>query len=224
MTRSLSKLVASLLLCLGLVSAAQAQETLRVAVQAPFFVDPHLLFFGPDMAVVRHIFDSLVGRDAEARWTPSLAESWRPIDDRTWEFALRRGVTFHDGTPSTAADVLATFARVPAIPNNPASYIPNLRTITSTEVIGPADKHLRAEGGAGADAWGGACGDGLAGHHVAGRVRGGDPDGPGERDDGRQGRPAAAGLCDGELTPALTTLRSFNKTNGANPYAGLPAA
>ena len=122
---------------MGLTCAARAQDPLRVAVQAPFFVDPHLLFFGPNMAVARHIYDSLVGRDAEARWTPSLAVSWRALDERTWEFALRRGVTFHDGTPFTAADVVATFARVPAIPNNPASYIPNLRTIARTEVIDP---------------------------------------------------------------------------------------
>ena len=37
---------------------------------------------------------------------PSLATSWRIVDPRTWEFELRHGVRFHDGTPLTADDVV----------------------------------------------------------------------------------------------------------------------
>jgi peptide/nickel transport system substrate-binding protein len=116
--------------------AAGAQE-LRMGVQAPFFVDPHLMFYGPNMAAVRNIFDSLVGRDPDAHWVPSLAESWQQIDDRTWEFKLRPHVTFHDGSAFTAEDVVASFNRVRSIPNNPGPYTPNLRTITTTEIIDP---------------------------------------------------------------------------------------
>lgn len=132
-------LLRALLLCLLLAAPATAAEpgTLRVGVQAPFVLDPQYLFLGPNMAAARHIFDSLVGRDADSRWVPSLAESWTALDETTWEFRLRRGVTFHDGSPFTAADVVATFGRVPAIPNNPSSYEPNLRTIVRTEVVDP---------------------------------------------------------------------------------------
>ena len=105
--------------------------------QAPFLLDPHYLFLGPNMAAARQIFDSFVGRDAEARWTPSLAESWRQVDPLTWEFKLRHGVVFQDGSPFTAADVVATFARVPSIANNPSPYTPNLRTVVSTEIVDP---------------------------------------------------------------------------------------
>lgn len=118
------------------VRPALAQE-LRIGVQSPFVVDPQLLFYGPNMAAARQIFDSLVGRDDDARWVPSLATRWRQLDDLTWEFDLRRGVTFQDGSPFTAADVLATFNRVTAIPNNPGPYTPNLRTITRTEAMDP---------------------------------------------------------------------------------------
>ena len=44
---------------------------------------------------------------------PVLAERWAPNDDGSeWTFALHEGVAFHDGTPLTAADVVATFDRI----------------------------------------------------------------------------------------------------------------
>lgn len=46
---------------------------------------------------------------ATGRVVPDLAESWEPAyGGRTWVFALRRGVTFHDGRTLTAGDVAAT--------------------------------------------------------------------------------------------------------------------
>ncbi len=41
-----------------------------------------------------------------------LATEWKQLDDVTWEFKLRQGVVFHDGTPFDAEAVKATFARV----------------------------------------------------------------------------------------------------------------
>ena len=57
---------------------------LRVGVQSAFVVDPHVLFIGPNMAAARHLYDSFVGKDADAHWTPALAVSWRQIDPQTW--------------------------------------------------------------------------------------------------------------------------------------------
>jgi peptide/nickel transport system substrate-binding protein len=57
-----------------------------------------------------HIFDTLVsfeGQDFKA--LPKLAESWKLLDDRTWEFALRKGVRFHNGDEFSARDVLYSF-------------------------------------------------------------------------------------------------------------------
>ncbi|MFN2638243.1 MAG: ABC transporter substrate-binding protein, partial [Gemmatimonadaceae bacterium] len=53
---------------------------------------------------------------------PDLATSWTSDGKNTWRFNLRRGVTFHDGTPFTADDVVFSFKRVPNVPNNPAPY------------------------------------------------------------------------------------------------------
>lgn len=115
---------------------ADAQE-LRMGVQSAFVVDPHILFLGPNMAMARNLFDSFVGRDAEGRWTPALAVSWKQVDPLTWEFSLRRDVRFNDGSPFTADDVVASVRRIPSIPNNPGPYTSNLRTITSTVAVDP---------------------------------------------------------------------------------------
>ena len=123
-------------LALGLAVPAQAQE-LTVGVQAPFGIDPHFLFVGPNMAASRHIYDSLINRDPESRMVPGIVESWRAVDETTWELKLRQGVTFHDGSPFTAEDVAFTLARVPKVPNNPGPYTSNLRTIRDVQVVDP---------------------------------------------------------------------------------------
>ncbi|WP_270936113.1 ABC transporter substrate-binding protein [Falsiroseomonas oryzae] len=110
-------------------------QTLTMGVQASFGIDPHFIFLGPNMAAARHVFDTLVDRDAESRWTPGLTQSWTPIQPQVWEFRLRQGVTFQDGTPFTADDVVFSFERIPNIPGNPGPYTPNLRGITRVEVV-----------------------------------------------------------------------------------------
>ncbi|KAB7705029.1 glutathione ABC transporter substrate-binding protein [Bacillus aerolatus] len=60
----------------------------------------------------RKIYEGLVGRDKNAEIQPLLAESWKQLNDTTWEFKLREDVTFHDGTPFNANAVKATFNRL----------------------------------------------------------------------------------------------------------------
>lgn len=63
-------------------------------------------------AVIRNIFDGLVVRNRDMKVVPQLAESWRIVDDNNWEFKLRRGVVFHDGSAFTAEDVKFTIDRI----------------------------------------------------------------------------------------------------------------
>jgi len=62
--------------------------------------------------VLKNIFDSLTTRDANMKVVPQLAESWKALNDTTWEFKLRRGVRFHNGDDFTAEDVKFTLERV----------------------------------------------------------------------------------------------------------------
>ena len=129
---------------LGFAQPARTQ-TLAMAVEAPFGLDPHFLFAGPNMAAARHIYDSLINRDPESRFVPGIVESWAMVEPLTWELRLRRGVTFHDGSPFTADDVAFSIARAPALPNNPGPYTSNLRTITRVEVVDPHTVRLHTD-------------------------------------------------------------------------------
>lgn len=46
--------------------------------------------------------------------TPALATAWTQVNPSTWRFALRPGVTFHDGSPLTADAVATSFNRAAA--------------------------------------------------------------------------------------------------------------
>ncbi len=96
-------------------------------------VDPHFANFDSNGALAQHIFNPLVFRDENMQPQPALAESWRIVDDTTWEFKLRRGVKFHDGSEFTAEDVKFSFERVPTIKNTPSSLTVYTKQIKSIE-------------------------------------------------------------------------------------------
>lgn len=141
--RALRWIIPALLMLLA-ATAVQAQA-LRIASRATPAVDPHFQWLSTNEAYSRHIFDSLVRRDAESRIEPALAESWRMVDPLTWEFKLRRGVRFHDGSEFTAEDVRFTLDRVANLPNNPNPYTANIRSITRVEVVDPYTVRFHSE-------------------------------------------------------------------------------
>ncbi len=69
-------------------------------------------FYIAAYAVHNHFYDSLVEWDKQGNLVPMLAESWRSLDDKTWEFKLRKGVKFHNGEPFTAESVKFTLERI----------------------------------------------------------------------------------------------------------------
>ena len=62
--------------------------------------------------IIRNMFDGIVTRDADMNVVPQLAEGWTAVDPTTYEFKLRSGVAFHDGSPLTAADIKFSIDRL----------------------------------------------------------------------------------------------------------------
>ena len=122
----------------GLAAPAAAQGELRVAIPwTPENLDPTMNLSSLRSQVGVSIFDSLVDRDGEGKIVGALAESWRLLDDRTWQFRLRRGVVFHNGEPFNAEAVRSTFLRV----LNPEQKSPNRANVAEVERIDVLDEY-----------------------------------------------------------------------------------
>ena len=120
--RKVGSYLAAIALAAGLGGAATAAD-LRIGLEAePSAMDPHYHNLTPNNSVLSHVFDRLIDQDEKQRLKPGLAASWKAINDTTWEFKLRSGVKWHDGSPFTADDVVFTFERAPNVPNSPSSF------------------------------------------------------------------------------------------------------
>ena len=98
-------------------------DELTVALAAePTSVDPHYHNLTINNSMATQIFDALVLQDDNQKLIPGLAVSWAPVGDTTWEFKLRKGVSFHNGAAFTAEDVIATMKRAADVPNSPSSF------------------------------------------------------------------------------------------------------
>ncbi len=94
---------------------AQARRSGEIAAglsERMLTLDPANHYSISTTSVLRHLFDPLVDVTNDSKFVPALAESWRPVNNTTWRFTLRKGVTFHDGTPFTADSVVFTLKRV----------------------------------------------------------------------------------------------------------------
>lgn len=131
-------------LVLLLVAGAATAATLRVALSAePSSLDPHFHNLASNNNLAAHVFETLTRFDSDSRLVPGLAESWRLVDERTWEFRLRRGVKFHDGTELVAADVAWSLDRPAAVPNSPGPFTLYTRPIIDKEIVDPSTIRLR---------------------------------------------------------------------------------
>lgn len=122
----------------GGVTLAQA-ETSDVTIglsNEPNTLDPHLVVGRHSETFLMNIFDSLVKSGLDNEFLPGLAVSWEQIDDTTWEFELREGVTFHNGEPFNAEAVKFTFDRV-LDPEMKAPTASLLTTVDRVEIIDP---------------------------------------------------------------------------------------
>ncbi len=126
------------LAALALAAPVAVAQELRIAVSADVTtMDPHFFNLFPNNNVAEHIFDKLVQMDPDSKLIPGLAASWKTIDDRTWEFRLRKDAKFHDGSPVTAEDVVFTLNRIPNVPNSPGPFTAYTKAIVRSEIVDP---------------------------------------------------------------------------------------
>ncbi|MEM7567998.1 MAG: ABC transporter substrate-binding protein, partial [Pseudomonadota bacterium] len=144
----MKRLTSSLLLAsaFSVIATAAVAQTLTVGVRGgPESMDPHFSALGPQADAVKHIFDPLVWTGDDLQLEPGLATSWEAIDDDTWEFKLREGVTFHDGSDFTAEDVKFSIERIPNVagPTTTEIYV---RRVDEVEIVDDYTLHIHTDG------------------------------------------------------------------------------
>jgi peptide/nickel transport system substrate-binding protein len=104
------------------VGPVAAKELTIGVASEPTSMDPHFHNLGPNNSMMSHIYDALIHQTESQQLIPGLAESWKTLDDTTWEFKLRKGIKFHDGSPFTVDDVIFTFERAANVEGAPSSF------------------------------------------------------------------------------------------------------
>ena len=92
---------------------AQAADTIIVGkAEEAVGWDPALVTASSSFELMAAVYETLIIFDDDGQPMSILAESWEQPDDTTYVFTLREGVTFHNGNPLTAEDVVFSFERL----------------------------------------------------------------------------------------------------------------
>ena len=97
----------------GTKSETEKSDKVVIAVpsDAPT-LDPHGQNDSQSNNTTSQIFDRLVDYAEDGTVVPMLAESFEAVEDTVWEFKLKQGVKFHDGTDFNAEAVKANIDRI----------------------------------------------------------------------------------------------------------------
>jgi peptide/nickel transport system substrate-binding protein len=95
---------------IAIADAPKRGGVLRMSLdQAASVIHPMLARVNPEYLVTELLYSNLTRLKPDMTVEPDLAISWEPNETRTeWTFKLRPGVTFHDGSPLTSEDVVAS--------------------------------------------------------------------------------------------------------------------
>jgi peptide/nickel transport system substrate-binding protein len=97
----------------GFLGTSAMADDLRIGTQLKLMtLDPHNADLNENNSLLSHIYEPLVIQDAQLTPQPGLAVSWKRLSTTQWEFKLRDGVRFHDGSPFTAQDVIYSIKRI----------------------------------------------------------------------------------------------------------------
>ena len=92
---------------------AQASKAVNVVLESEVTIlDPHFITAAITRTFGLHVFDMLYAMDSKGAIQPQMVEAHQVSSDRLrWDFRLREGLKWHDGTPVTAADCVASLNR-----------------------------------------------------------------------------------------------------------------
>jgi len=85
------------------------------------------------LAITANIYDPLIDFEPDRGFFSRLAERWEQVEPNRWRFWLRRGVTFHDGTPFTADDVVFSTERMRNPKSRGRNVLRNLREVVKVD-------------------------------------------------------------------------------------------
>lgn len=125
---------AAALLSSSALSAIAADVVIGRA-NEPSAIDPQFSRTGNNQMTADNMFETLLATDANLQMHPNLATEWTNIDPLTWEVSLRSDVTFHDGSPFTADDVIFSLNRTDKVPNSPAPFTDMVSSVEKLEKI-----------------------------------------------------------------------------------------
>ena len=120
----------------SLISPISLAQEFKLAMSSPpTSMDPHFYNLFPNLNVSDHIFETLVAMDEDSHVIPSLAESWTLVNNLTWEFKIRKGVKFHDGSDLTTEDIAWSMDRPSTIVGSPGKFDVYTKAIVNKKII-----------------------------------------------------------------------------------------
>ena len=111
---TLGLIAATWLAAMAPTTPAQPKRGVEITIAQPadaFTMDPGKSTQVLTVNYFYNLYDTLTRWDTALRLGPGLATSWKSVNETTWEFTLRQGVRFHDGSSFSAEDVKATLER-----------------------------------------------------------------------------------------------------------------
>jgi peptide/nickel transport system substrate-binding protein len=116
-------------------STVQMGGVLKVATEPATNRDPAFASARSDILINQQVYDWLVEVGQDGTLLPGLATDWQSADGKVWTFTLRNGVTFSNGSPFTADDVVYTFDRLrdPNVGSPDVGLYANVDTIKAVD-------------------------------------------------------------------------------------------
>lgn len=118
----------------ALLAGTAGANTLRMADSTDIAaMDPHSMTESNTIGFLNHVYEGLVRYNPDLEVEPALATSWEFVEPTRLRFTLRDGVTFHNGNPFNADDVVASLERAAHESSPVKSNIPGMEAVEKVD-------------------------------------------------------------------------------------------